>query len=102
MLKKIFKYVFNKPLYIKYYKPLKRPTYEEQKLIEDLKTAFKELPYENVKDYSHPERIWKQNMNHLRELVLNGNPREFLRWDIILGTMFVGNENYIISELGLV
>jgi hypothetical protein len=99
ILKKIFKYIFNKPLYIKYYKPLKRPTYEEQELIENLKKAFKDLPHENVKEYSHPERIWKQNMNHLRELVLTGNPREFLRWDIILETMFVGNENYMISEL---
>ncbi len=99
MHKKIFKYVFNKPLYKKYYKPLEPPTFREQKLIEDLKKSFKELSYENVKNYSHTERIWKQNMNELRELVLKDNPREFLRWGVILGTMFVGNENYVVTEL---
>ena len=38
-------------------------------------------------------------MNNLRELVLTDNPREFLRWDVILGTMFVGNEDYVVTEL---
>ena len=89
-IKKIVNYIFNKPRYKKYYKPFGPPTLREQKLIDDLKNTFKKLSNENATGYSHPERIWKQNMNKLRELVLTDNPREFLRWDVILGTMLVG------------
>lgn len=99
MLKKIFKYIFNKPLYEKYYKPLDPATFREQKLIDDLKKTFKKLSNEDATGYSDPERIWRQNMNNLMELVLTDNPREFLRWDVILGTMFVGNEDYVVTEL---
>jgi hypothetical protein len=99
MLKKIFKHIFKKPLYKKYYKPPNQPSLREQKLIDDLKNTFKKLSNEDATGYSHPERIWKQNMNKLRELVLTDNPREFLRWDVILETMFVGNEDYVVTEL---
>ena len=99
MIKKIVNYIFNKPRYKKYYKPLGPPTLREQKLIDDLKKTFEKLSIEDVTGYSHPERIWKQNINSLRDLVLTDNPREFLRWDVILETMFVGNEDYVVKEL---
>ena len=54
MLMKIFKYIFNKPLYKKYYKPLEPPTFREQKLIDDLKKTFKKLSNEDAAGYSHP------------------------------------------------
>jgi len=96
---KMFKKIFNKPLYKKYYKPFDPPSLREQKLIDDLKNTFKKLSNEDATGHSHPERIWKQNINDLRELVLTENPREFLRWDVISGTMFVGNEDYVVTEL---
>lgn len=99
MLKKIFTYILNKPLYMKYYKKLEHPTLREQELIEDLNKTFQKLPYEEVADCSQSETIWKKNINTLRELVLTENPRKFLRWNIILNTMFVGNENYVAAEL---
>ena len=99
MFNKIFKYILNKPLYKKYYQPLDPPSLSEQKLIDDLKNTFKKLSNEDAAGYSYPERIWKQNINDLRELVLTDNPREFLRWDVISGTMFVGNEDYVVTEL---
>lgn len=99
MFNKIFKYILNKPLYKKYYQPLDPPSLREQKLIDDLKNTFKKLSNEDAAGYSYPERIWKQNINDLRELVLTDNPREFLRWDVISGTMFVGNEDYVVTEL---
>lgn len=37
-------------------------------------------------------------MNNLREMVFTGNPREFLRWDVVLETMFTSNERYILTE----
>jgi len=99
MLKKIFHYIFNKPLFVKYGKPLEPPTFKEKELIEDLRKTFNELSYININHYSHPERIWAQNMNRLRELVIKENIREFLRWDVILETMFVGNNIYVATEL---
>ena len=99
MLKKIIRYISNKPLYGKYYRLLDPPTAKEKEDIKKLKKTFKELPYEFAENCPKSERLWKQNMNNLRELVLKNNPREFLRWDIILGTMFVGNEQYVLTEL---
>jgi len=96
---KMFKKIFNKQLYKKYHKPLYPPSFREQKLIDDLKNTFKKLSNEDASGYSHPERIWKQNLNDLRKLVVTDNPREFLRWDVISGTMFVGNEDYVVTEL---
>lgn len=95
----MFNKIFNKPLYKQYYKPFDPPSLREQILIDDLKNSFKKLSNEDATGYSHPERIWKQNINDLRELVLTDNPREFLRWDVISGTMFVGNEDYVVTEL---
>lgn len=99
MIKKIVNYIFNKPRYKKYYKPLDPPTLREQKLIDDLKETFEKLSNEDATGYSHPGRIWEQIINKLKELVLTDNPREFLRWDVILETMFVGNEDYVSTEL---
>ncbi|MFC1567282.1 hypothetical protein ACFL3R_00410 [Thermodesulfobacteriota bacterium] len=99
MLKKIFRYALNKPLYMKYYKPLDPPTLREQQLIADLIKTFQELSYEDTADCFRSEIIWKLNLNILRELVLTDNPREFLRWDVIMGTMFVSNDKYVTTEL---
>ena len=75
------------------------PTRAEMALLEDLRKTFRNLPVEQISGVSSPDEIWKQHLNRLRELVLGGNPREFLRWDIILGTMFVATEPYIKREL---
>lgn len=99
MLNKIFTYILNKQMYMKYYKTFEYPTLREQKLTEDLKKSFQKLAYEDLADFSLSETIWKKNINMLHELVLTDNPRKFLRWDIILNTMFVGNENYVAAEL---
>jgi len=38
-------------------------------------------------------------MVRLKELVLNDDPRQFLRWDVVLKTMFVTNASYVGPEL---
>ena len=68
MLNRIVNYIFNKPRYKKYYKPLDPPTLREQKLIDELKNTFEKLSDEDGTGYSHPERIWKHNLNNLKVL----------------------------------
>ncbi len=61
----------------------------ELKLINDLKISFKNLPLPETIQGQRSETEWFQNMKRLKELVLTGDPREFLRWDVIKKTMFV-------------
>ena len=60
MVKKVLAYIFNKPLYYKYYKSLEPPTLVEQKLIEDLKKTFADLPHQETAHCPPSEKIWKQ------------------------------------------
>lgn len=43
---------------------------------------------------------WLGNRRRLRELLIKGDPRRFLEWDVIHKTMFLGNAGYIPVELG--
>lgn len=80
-------------------KPLAPPTDEEKKMVEELKTTFHELRILETKNSPASEKEWFNHINSLRELVLNDNPREFLRWHVISSTMFVKHANYITPEL---
>jgi len=42
---------------------------------------------------------WAINTNELRRRILSDDPRDFLRWEVIRRTMFVGSERYIRTEL---
>lgn len=78
---------------------LKPPTPAEQELIEELRRKFQELKYEETTNCPESEDAWKRNVYDLSELVLAGDPREFLCWDVISETMFVKNDRYILTEL---
>lgn len=80
-------------------KPLVPPTNREKELIDELKTIFRGFSYPKTISSAPSEGTWLNNMNRLRDLVLSDDPREFLRWDVILGTMFVTNAAYISREL---
>lgn len=82
-----------------YDKSLAPPTDREKELIEELRGAFSRFPSSKPKNRLLSENEWLQNVNRLRELVLNNNPREFLRWDLILRTMVVTHASYIGPEL---
>jgi hypothetical protein len=43
--------------------------------------------------------LWADNLEALSRLVLNDDPRLFLRWEVIRRTMFVGNAPYVAWEL---
>ena len=75
------------------------PTDSEFQLIEQLQMRFQSFSVLDIEDEASAEGIWASNVNRLRELVLNGNPLEFLRWKVILETMFVDLAPYVKKEL---
>ncbi len=61
---------------------------------------FRDLPVGEVASASESENEWQENINRLIHLFLNRDPREFLRWDVVSATMFIGRADYISTELG--
>lgn len=82
-----------------YDNPLAPTTNTEKELIRELKTTFRNFPNLETTNCSFSEKEWINNVYRLRELVLNEDPREFLRWDVILRTMSVTHASYLIPEL---
>lgn len=80
-------------------RPLPLPSKEEQDSLAELQFDFYGMPVSAAAHASPSELEWMANINRLREHVLHGNPREFLRWDVILDTMFVDDASYIATEL---
>ena len=74
-------------------------SFSEKKLIDELKARFSELQHDKNKVSLDFDEAWKRNVYDLSEMVLNEDPRHFLRWDVILETMFVKNERYVFTEL---
>lgn len=75
------------------------PTAEEQALIEELRESFGNLPDRLTDNYLPSEAEWSKNIARLRRLIRSQDPREFLTWDVIERTMFVGNADYLSIEL---
>ncbi|MDP1715930.1 MAG: hypothetical protein Q8L41_14410 [Anaerolineales bacterium] len=95
MLKDIIKKLLSMILF----RPLPLPSNEEKFFLSELQTKFYELPALETINVLPSEAAWLSNMNRLRELVLNQNPREFLRWDVVSKTMFVSFAPYTAKEL---
>lgn len=73
-------------------------TRSERKLANELKVAVSRLETDENGDVGL-EEDWQGKLKRLRQLILNGNLGEFLRWDVIQETMFVANEPYVEIEL---
>ena len=71
----------------------------ENAAIDDLRATFREMPPRATEGVPPTQAAWLQNTARLRDLVLNGNPREFLRWDVVTYTMFVMFASYTRTEL---
>jgi hypothetical protein len=82
-----------------YDKPLAPPTDREKELIEEIRAGFSGLPISETTHSSGSEKEWYDYANSLKKLVINCDPREFLRWHVISGTMFVKYASYIMTEL---
>ncbi len=96
--KKLFKKL-KKLLSAMYDKPLPPPTQREEALVEELKNSFRKLQILETENCAASEKEWLKNLDCLRELVLNDNPREFLRWHVISATMFAKYADYLSPEL---
>jgi hypothetical protein len=75
------------------------PTQHESELIARLRDTIRALPPITFTSRTASEAEWLDNANRLRTLVLNDDPRRFLRWDVIRKTMFIGNSRYVRDEL---
>ena len=81
---------------------IKKP---DERLVNELRVEFKNLsvftdlePEDTVK--SNPLDTWLENLNLLREDVLNSNIRSFLKWTIIKKTMNNGsNADFVFDEI---
>jgi hypothetical protein len=75
------------------------PSAQEKGYINELRTTFRKIPAFESKNELLPDMAWLRNINVLQKNVLNRDPRRFLRWNVISGTMFTGNASYIAIEL---
>jgi hypothetical protein len=71
----------------------------DRQLSEELRAEFMALPVEELDGLPPSAASWVNNNNTLRQLVLNADPRGFLRWDVIGRTMFVKSPKWIPKEL---
>lgn len=70
------------------------PSRTEESLISELRSAFLVLP-----SHVSVESAWLKNLDRLKNLVLNNDPRDFLHWDVIVKTMFIPDAVYTPVEL---
>ena len=95
---KKFSKFLSKSLTRLYDKSLPSPTQKENEFVEELRNAFRRLPALETTDCCASEQQWINNANSLRQLILTGDPREFLRWHVISSAMFVKYADYISHE----
>ena len=75
---------------------LGRPSEPERRLVAELRREMAAVPAEAAET----ESDWARHRARLRELVVHGDPRKFLRWDVVRATMVAGDTPYIAVELG--
>src|SRR3989339_220912 len=95
----MLKYIVETFLDLVFGKPLPVLSELEQKYLLELNNTFQNTPLLDTKNASPSESVWLANSNRLRELVLTGDPRRFLRWDVVTRTMFISYARYIDLEI---
>lgn len=76
-----------------------RPAPVDRPLVEELRAEFQRLLPALAQRRSDAEDMWIRHRIRLRELVLERDLREFLRWDVIKATMVISNTRYAAEEL---
>ena len=79
--------------------PLDAPTVREIKLVEELRGIFRELPDLQQSDRGSCHEGWVTYATCLRDMVLTEDPRAFLRWGVVMDTMFATQQDYVGVEL---
>ena len=77
----------------------RRISSKQAALINALRNEIMSLPEIKASTDSEAEAIWLANRKELRVRILKDDPREFLTWDVVTGSMFVGNRLFVESEL---
>ncbi len=95
--KKIFK-KYSQLLFLIDNKKLHKPNSKELLLIKELRQNLKLLPQLSL-NMNEISSEWYNFVQETLFLLNNSDPREFLRFDVIKKTMFVGNADYIKEEL---
>ena len=80
-------------------KALPPATDHEINLVNKLRARFRTLQDLQPAEVPSTETAWINHTSRLNSLVLDGDPREFLRWDVIHETMFVSHPEFIWTEL---
>ena len=79
--------------------PLLAETPWEAQMAAALREQVRSIPAIDPSGLLPSDAAWAENVLRLRELVLTRDPREFLRWDVVERTMFVGYASWINTEL---
>ena len=77
----------------------RRETREQTALKDALRKEILELPDIEENAAGGAESAWLAHRRELKRRILEEDPREFLTWDVVTGSMFVGNRPFIDSEL---
>lgn len=81
--------------------PMPPTTEADRRYAQELRERIEQSPMAASDNPTESELCWQQFNDRLHELVQREDPRGFLRWDVIRKSMFVGNADYISSELDL-
>lgn len=79
--------------------PARRRCVTSRGAIERLRAEVAQVSVPERRPDSPSEHRWQENMSELREQLLQRDPGDFLRWDVIRRTMFVGSARYVRHEL---
>ncbi len=98
-LKKNIRYTISEIMTNIYDRPLCEKTDREKELIEEMRSYFQKDIGNLSQDSPESEKDWYNNQERLRDLVLNDDLQNFLRWDVIIKTMSVVHGPYVPAEL---
>lgn len=77
----------------------RRQAAKQVALIDELRNETIAMPEPKAATESAAESAWVSNRVKLRKCIIKEDPREFLKWDVVTESMFVGNQSYIDVEL---
>lgn len=77
----------------------RRVTREQTALAEKLRGEILALPGIEERAAGGAESAWLANRSELRRRILENDPLRFLKWDVVTGSMFVGNRSFVDTEL---
>lgn len=72
----------------------------EQLLADEFNAKIGALNIPNSQGMTPAQKAWNDNMHTLQRMVESHDPREFLSWDVVAGTMFVKYAKYSRTEYG--